>query len=100
MFIYNVTVKVEWEIAEDWLKWIREEHAEEVIATGVFHKYQLAKLIQEDESDGPTFVVQYFCNTKHDYLRYQMQFAPGLQQKANKKFGAQFTAFRSVLEIL
>jgi len=100
MLIYNVSLKLEWEIVEDWLKWMREEHVHEVIATGCFYDYKLFKLMEQDDSEGPTFIVQYFCDKKIDYLRYKKEHAPKLQLKGFEKFGEKFVAFRSVMEMV
>jgi hypothetical protein len=54
----------------------------------------------EDDSEGPTFIVQYFCDKKIDYLRYKKEYAPDMQQKGFDKFGNRFVAFRSVIELM
>ena len=36
MIIYNITIKVEWSIAKDWLVWMQNEHICEIIKTGCF----------------------------------------------------------------
>ena len=33
MFIYNVTVKLNWSIHEEWIKWMQEVHLNDVMAT-------------------------------------------------------------------
>jgi hypothetical protein len=53
-----------------------------------------------EQDEGPTFVVQYFCDKKIDYLRYKKEHAPQLQQKGIEKFGNKFVAFRSVMELI
>lgn len=100
MFVYNVSLKLEWEIVEAWLKWMREEHIQEVLDTGCFIEAKMFKLLDQDDSEGPTFVVQYTCHKKIDYLKYKAQFAPALQQKGAEKFGQKMVAFRSLMERL
>ena len=36
MILYNVTVKILPEVAEEWEKWMKAEHIPEVMATGLF----------------------------------------------------------------
>jgi hypothetical protein len=100
MFAYNVSIKLESAIADEWLRWMREEHVHEVLATGCFYDYKLFRLVADDENEDPTFVVQYFCNKKTDYQRYVKEFAPLLQRKGIEKFGQRFTAFRSLMELI
>lgn len=100
MFIYNVTVKVEWPIHEAWLHWMKKEHMPEVIHTGCFTKYQLVRLIETDEADGPTYSAQYFFETRAEYNRYIEAYSVEMRQKAFDKWGSQFIAFRSLMQIV
>lgn len=61
MIIYNVTVKTDIEIADDWVKWMKEEHMPELMNTGLFVQNNLCRLLEQDEVDGVTFVAQYYC---------------------------------------
>ena len=38
MLVYNVTVKVNTDIHEEWLEWMKKTHIPEVLATGYFSK--------------------------------------------------------------
>lgn len=98
MIIYNVTVKPEAVIAEDWVRWMRDEHMPELLATGLFTGYRLSHLLEQDESDGPTYTAQYFCATAEAYETYIRDWAPVMREKGLARFGGQFTAFRSVME--
>lgn len=98
--IYNVTVKVDPSIATPWLQWMKVEHIPEVLATKCFERYQLVKLIDVDESDGPTFAIQYYAQSMADYNRYVDVYAASLRQKSFDKWGNNFIAFRSVMEIV
>ena len=98
MYIYNVTTKVNWGICDEWLKWMREEHLQEVVNTGCFYKSTLLRILETDEEEGPTFAAQYYATEKKDYLLYLEQFAPLLRQKAVLKWGDNIISFRSVME--
>ena len=53
MLVYNVTVKVDHQIAEEWLDWMRTIHIPNVLATGAFNKCRLSKLdMKEDDEEG------------------------------------------------
>lgn len=98
MIIYNVTIKVEASIAEDWLKWLQEEHIPDVMKTGCFSSYRVVRLLEVDDTEGPTFATQYNANSKADYNRYIQVYATGLRDKSHHKWGNQFIAFRSVMQ--
>jgi hypothetical protein len=99
MVIYNVTIKVEWAIAEDWLHWMKSIHLPEMLATGCFEKHQLVRLLQVDETEGPTYAVQYFAPTLMKYDEYLQRHAPDLRQKTIDKWGEKFIAFRTLMQM-
>ena len=62
MIIYNVTVKIEQSLANDWVEWMKSKHIPDVIATGLFSTYRLCRIFEDDADGGMTFATQYFCN--------------------------------------
>ncbi len=100
MIVYNVTVMPNTAIAEDWLRWMREEHMPELMATGLFTGYRLSRLLEQEDLDGPTYSAQYFCPDQASYDAYIRDWAPAMREKGLARFGGQFTAFRSVMEIV
>ncbi len=70
MYIYNVTIKVDWSIHEKWLEWLKTYHIPAILDYGCFTNARLLQLQEIDESDGPTYAVQFFAEAKADYNRY------------------------------
>lgn len=87
MFIYNVTIKVDWSIHEDWLVWMREEQIPGMLAGDHFFKYQMVRLLEIDEDEGPTYAIQYYAKSKEDYLQFLHTTASVLSENAIKKWG-------------
>ncbi len=100
MIIYNVTIKLDHSIADEWKNWMLQEHIPEVMSTGCFNKYQLVKLLETDETDGVTYAAQYFAESKADYNRYIEIHATGLRKKTIDKWENKFIAFRSLMELV
>lgn len=100
MIIYNVTTKVSLLIKDRWVEWMKQEHIPEIIATGLFHDYRMCRLLEQDDSDGPTYTAQYFTDTLENYYTYLQEYAPALRQKAFEMFGDQFVAFRTVMQVV
>ena len=98
MFIYNITIKVDTAIVNEWMKWQMEEHIPEIMSSNLFIKYKVFRLLEQDDNDGSTFVFQYYTSAKTDYDKYIQEYAPVLRDKALKKWGDRFVAFRSLLE--
>ena len=100
MFIYNVTVKVTHAIASDWLIWLQKEHVPEVLATLCFSNATVVKLLEIDDSEGPTYAIQYTAESKALYNAYIEKYATLLRDKSFKKWGNQFIAFRSLMQVV
>jgi hypothetical protein len=100
MIIYNVTLKVDAAATEEWVLWMKGEHMPEVLATGLFTECKLCRLLEQDEVEGVTFVVQYLCQSIKEYNDYIDNHALTMREKSNKAFGGKFVAFRTVMEVL
>ncbi len=100
MTVYNVTIKITHAIHEGWLHWLKEEHVAEVIGTGCFTHALILRLLEVDDIEGPTYAVQYFAESKGLYNNYIEHHASLMRQKNFDKWGDQFIAFRSVMQVV
>lgn len=98
MIIYNVTVNVEDSVRDEWKKWMLEVHIPDVMNTGFFSRYHFCRLMQE-EPQGTTYAIQYFCPSMDSLQNYLDNFAPVLQKEHTQKYKDRFVAFRSFLEV-
>ncbi len=98
MIIYNVTIKLEEAIHQQWLQWLQQTHIPEVIDTGCFTKAKVLRLLEVDDSEGPTYAIQYFAESKALYNLYIEKFAGEMRQRSFDKWGNSFIAFRSVMQ--
>jgi len=98
MYIYNITSKIDPSIHENWVTWMKDTHIIEVMATNCFTQYQFVRLLEVDDSDGPTYAIQYMANSKADYNRYLEIHAPLLSKKATEAWGNLFIGFRSLMQ--
>lgn len=100
MIIYNVTSKVEASIAAAWLQWMQAEHIPDVMATGCFTDFKLVRLLEVDDTEGPTYAIQYHAADKAAYERYNNEHASRLRAAAFDKWGNNFISFRSLMEVV
>jgi hypothetical protein len=98
--IYNVTIKVEASIADQWLDWMLNEHIPDVLQTQCFYSYRVVKILDLDESEGPTYAIQYHAESKSDYNRYIELHANTMRKKTFDKWGEKFFAFRTLMEVV
>lgn len=100
MIVYNITIKITNTIHAGWLQWLKEEHIPEVIQTGCFTNAVILRLLEVDDNDGPTYAIQYFAESKGLYNNYIENHAAKMRQKGFNKWGDQFIAFRSVMQVV
>jgi hypothetical protein len=100
MIIYNVTIKVHNAIQHEWLDWLKQEHIPEVMNTGCFSDFTILRLLEIDDSEGPSYAIQYRAESKALYNQYIEKFASIMRQQSFDKWGDQFIAFRSVLQVV
>ena len=100
MIVYNITSKVSSAIEKGWLQWQQEEHIPEIMGTGLFTAYKIFHLLEQDNTEGNTFVIQFTANSLDDYQKYISEYANELRQKAFATWGNQFISFRSILEVM
>jgi len=100
MYIYNVTIHIEKTIGDSWLKWMRETHIPEMLATGKFVQARLCRVMVEEDDGGFTYAVQ-FMTTGRDVLeKYYKEDADRLRKTTSDKFPGKFVAFRTELEVI
>lgn len=100
MIIYNVTTKINVSVADSWLRWMQQEHIPEVMDTGCFSEYRFARLLEQDDTEGPTYTIQYIAESKADYNRYIELYAHSLREKVVKKWQHLFISFRTLMEVV
>ncbi len=100
MIIYNVTIKVDSSIQNEWLTWLKEEHLPDILNTGCFTNANILRLLETDDSEGPTYAIQYHAESKALYNLYIEKFAGFMRQKSFDKWGDQFIAFRTVMQVV
>ncbi len=98
MLIYNITTKVDNDIEEEWLLWQKEIHIPGVMSTGLFYDHRFFKLLGQDESDGKTFVIQFYSRDKSLCETYTREYAGKFTKKTVDKWGEKCFVFQSLLE--
>ncbi|WP_298142399.1 DUF4286 family protein [Flavobacterium sp.] len=100
MIIYNVTCNVDKSIHDQWLRWMKETHIPEVLATGKFISARLVKVLVEEPEGATTYAVLYTAQNRSDLESYYRHDAPRLRQDGLKLFGDKMLAFRTELQVV
>ena len=100
MYLYNVTVNIDESVQEEWLKWMKEVHIPEMLATGKFKKAMISKVMINEEMGGITYAVQYTAESKEILDKYYLEDADRLRADVQKLFAGKFVVFRTELDIV
>ena len=100
MYIYNVTTNIDEAAHDEWLRWMKEIHIPDVLATGKFLNAKMSKVLAEEEMGGITYSVQFTTVDKETLEKYYVEDAERLRQDAAKMFAGKFVSFRTELEIV
>jgi hypothetical protein len=98
MLIYNVTTQITWTIHEAWVQWMKEKHIGDVMNSGCFTGYRFVRILEVDETEGPTYAVQFYALDKTQYDNYIELHANALRDDVKDKWGDQYFSFRSLME--
>ena len=100
MIVYNISMKVETTIEQEWLAWQRNDHIPEVMRTGLFTDFKFYRLLEQEDPNAAVYVVQYFCSSLENYNSYVERYAPSFRDKVINKWGDRFIAFRTIMELV
>lgn len=100
MILYNVTIKIEHDIHNDWLAWMKVVHLPDMMKTGYFIEYTISRLMGTDESDGFTYSIQYLMPNFAAYQDYQQEHAASMQRKHHARYENKYVAFRTIMKVI
>ena len=98
MILYNITISILLEAEEEWLRWMKEVHIPEVMATGLPVENRMLRLLMEMDNGGATYTCQYYFKSMADYDIYQAVYQPRLTQKHHERYKERYVSFRTLLE--
>jgi hypothetical protein len=100
MIVYNVTINIDADVHNEWLKWMLEKHIPDVLATGLFLESRMSKMLIEEEGDGITYSIQYTLDSMEKMKEYEANHATRLRDEVTRKYEGKFGAFRTMMEVV
>ena len=97
--LYNVTVKVDKEYIESWLKWMKEHHIPDVMRAGGFERYTFTRILADDPDDGATFAIQYLSENMEKFMHYHEHLAQEYRDDYARNFPQGTYALRTLMEV-
>ncbi|AMC11135.1 hypothetical protein Lupro_07670 [Lutibacter profundi] len=100
MYIYNVTTNIDESIKNEWLKWMKEKHIPNMLATGKFSNAKMSQVMIQEEMGGITYSVQYTTDNFETLQKYYKENASQLRKEAFSLFGNKIVIFRTELKVI
>lgn len=100
MILYNVTYKVDHDVTDDWLAWMRRVFIPQMMETGKFEEHKLCQLMGVDESDGLTYSLQFLCPNLITYQLFQQHDAYKLQKALSTRYRNKFVSFSTIMKVV
>ncbi|NJO87373.1 MAG: DUF4286 family protein [Lewinella sp.] len=100
MLLYCTTTKVALSIHDEWLAWMQEVYLPQLLESGFFQAYTLAKLLGYDESDGPTYSLQLVVKDQKSFDIYHQTLAPKDEALQKARFGQEALRFSTLLSVV
>lgn len=97
MLIYNVTMKIDNDIESEWITWQKEVYIPAVMASGFFYDSQFSKLISHQDTEGKTYVVQFYAKDHDAFEKYKARHADEFNDLLSARWGKKFVIFESLL---
>ncbi len=96
MIIYQVSCKVNIDVAAKWEAYFIEQHLDDVLNTGCFTGYDFRK--EKLDEENILFSSEYYCESEADLERYNTTFAAALKADINSKFGGYYDCHRHIYQ--
>lgn len=97
---YNLSVKVEWSVHTDWLKWMNEDYLPTIKTLEYFDDVKLYKLHDVDVTDGVMYVVQHSVKSTLHYKKYLKAEGNNFNKTMQLKWGNAILKFESLMQEL
>ena len=100
MIIYNITCKVDWSVHEQWLAWVQSAYIPGMLAVELFYHGQLVKLLEVDETDGPTYALQFYAQTLEDYRQFMTSKPTAGLRRRPERWNEAVVYFGTVMQLV
>lgn len=98
--LYIVHIAVANDRNDEWFRWMRDVHIDDVLETGCFCDATMVRDPEADDVDHTAYRVLYRAHSDGAFRRYQAEHAKRLQEDHTSRFGDVIRARRELLPII
>lgn len=100
IIIYNITTQVSWSVHDLWRSWLLDSCIPSMLATEIFSHYQLVRLLDVDETDGPTYALQLYVKENSSVADYKEFHQPAILRQEKALWGNEIVSFASIMQVI
>lgn len=97
MTIYEVTITVQSDAAEEYAAWLRE-HIQQIVKLPMVMRATWS-VVEQEEGNRVQHCVHYFLEDREALEEYFQHHAPAMREEGIRLFGGKFTAARRVMNV-
>lgn len=97
MFLYNITVGIDKDAEQEWLRWMKDEYIPRVMRTQLFTSYKLYKVLHDDDQESTSYSLQYMARTLSDVTTFFEKHKALIDEHRNR-YHNKHVAFMTLLE--
>lgn len=98
MILYNLTVRIDHDIEQEWLEYARKNYIVSVMKTGLFFDAKIFRLLTEPDNEGITYALQFFARSMDEVEKYLSEHAQKITTDHLVRFKNRHVAFNTLLE--
>lgn len=99
MLIYNITINIEEDVHDKWLKWMKGHFIPAMLATGKFTQALMSKVLVQEEMGGITYSTQFRTKDRDTLDRYYAENQAEFIQKFDS-FKGKAVFFSTEMEVI
>lgn len=100
MILYNITIKIEQAVHEEWLQWMTDTFVPAYLDTGLFTEYKFCRILGDDDEHGITYALQFLSPDLSSFQIYQQLHARRLQNLHAERYPDRYVSFRTLMEVV
>jgi hypothetical protein len=99
MILYNITIILDEEIHESWIKWLKNDYLKNMMIHDHFISQRVLKVL-DSPNEGHTYCIQFVAESVEKYNSYKRLNTDQLQNYAPAEFLNKFVVFSTLMEFI
>ena len=99
MLLYNITIILDEEIQQSYLKWLKFDYSNLIMSSGFFVSNRILKVL-DSPNEGVTYCMQLIAESAEKYNEYLQKQSIHLQNNVPSEYLDKFVLFNTLMEFI